>query len=84
MDLLLKERKNYLNKKNITILDKSPYQEFIIKCDGKAINQNRDYFLRMRKKNKFMFTYNPENSKKFTKPHIKFENTTGDINKRKI
>lgn len=87
MNLLLKERLFYLKKKNITVIDKSPYQEFIIKCNGKPKDSKRDFKLkiedRKKKNQRYFFTYTPDKSKTIKIPHIKFDNTSGNVDKNK-
>jgi hypothetical protein len=90
MNELLKSRNDFLNKKNITVIDKSPYQEFIIKCHGKTINPKREFKLRIeeRKKKKnqsYTFTYDPIQNLKTPIHNINFNNSSGNIdNKKKI
>jgi hypothetical protein len=88
MNHLLISRNEYLNKKNITVLDKSPYQEFIIKCHGSTIDPKREFRLRIeerKKKNqRYTFTYDPQqHPNSIVAPNMKFNNTTGEKDKKK-
>lgn len=81
MKELLNARKTYLNKNNITVLDKSPYQEFIVECYGKTM----DTFIANKLKNNKRFkkgikpfSYDP-NVEYVDKPDIIFDNTSGNI-----
>jgi len=74
-------RDKYLNKKNITIIDKSPFQYFTVKCFGLAIDIQREYRLSIvTKGNKPKFKYVPQ--KKI--PEYNFNNISGNqiLNKK--
>lgn len=47
-------RNKYLDAHNITVVDKSPFQDFTIKCIGKPIEPTRDMLLN-NKDNKFIY-----------------------------
>lgn len=85
---IIKIRNNYLKKKNKTILDETPFQEFRINCMGKTIEPSRKYRLsiieKLMKKEPIKFRYDPNNiSKNFNPDKIKFDNTSGNINSSK-
>ena len=77
---LFKLRINYLNIKNITVIDKSPFQDFTLKCIGKPIEIKRLSMLSIidkKKNNKiFKFKYNP-NGIKGKIPKYIFNNKSG-------
>jgi len=47
-------RNKYLDARNITVVDKSPFQDFTIKCMGKPVEPNRDTLLN-NKQSKFIY-----------------------------
>jgi hypothetical protein len=77
---LFKLRINYLNLKKITVIDKSPFQDFTLKCIGKPIEIKRVSMLSMidkKKNNKiFKFKYSP-NGIQGKKPKYIFNNKSG-------
>lgn len=81
MSALLKARDNFLKDRKLTVIDKSPYQEFIIDCYGKTIDPLYETGLRMsRRKAKGMrikLYYDPNQETEF--PVITFKNTSGNI-----
>jgi hypothetical protein len=83
---LLDTRDKYLENNKLTVIDKSPYQEFIIECYGNTIDPFRQKFLRHNKRRekgvKVMFSYDPNND---TMPiNINYKNTSGNINNKSI
>lgn len=81
---LFKARNTYLENKNITVLDKSPFQEFTTECIGEPKDILRESFLDKAKKREqgklVSFLYKPkENPGK--KPNFKFDNTSGNLMK---
>lgn len=80
---LLDARKKYLSENNITVMDKSPYQEFILECYGKTVDNKVDAQTRMlsRKKKgsiiKLRYTPN-EDDPKNEKYKINFDNSSGN------
>ena len=88
MAKLLQERNDYLNSKSITVMDSSPFKEFIIKCSGETIDQGREFRLglmaRKAKGARLMFTYDPDNKGNSKVPDYKFTNTSGNIDKTDI
>jgi hypothetical protein len=78
---LFKLRFLYLNKKNITVLDESPFQDFTFKCIGKPIEMKRQSILLIldkKKNNKiYKFKYNP-NGLKGKIPNYVFTNKSGN------
>jgi len=78
----LNDTKNkYLNKKNISNIDNSVFQEFIFQCTGYPINPMRQSFIQamMKKKSgkKTKFRYGPT-EKKGKIPSYKFKNMSGN------
>jgi len=91
MSKLLKERKDYLESKSLTVMDSSPYKEFVIRCSGDTIDQGREFRLGLIKRKaqglRLLFTYDPDRSDKSSKtkiPEYKFANTSGNIDKNGI
>jgi hypothetical protein len=85
---LLEARKDYLKSKSLTVMDSSPYKEFIIRCSGNTIDQSREFRLGLIKRKsqglRLLFTYDPDNSGKTKIPDYKFANTSGNIDKNGI
>jgi hypothetical protein len=83
---LLDTRNKYLEKNNLTVIDKSPYQEFIIECYGNTVDPVRQKFLRQNKRKekgiRMMFSYDPKNDN--TPTNINYNNTSGYINNKSI
>lgn len=79
---LLKARDKYLTEKNITVLNKSLFQEFTFDCLGEPKDMLRASFLETIKKReqgkRAKFLYKPTGSPG-KKPNFRFENTTGEI-----
>lgn len=77
---LNKIRNKYLDKNNLTILDKSPFEEFTLKCIGKPLDPIRSARLKMTENKeagkKIKFRYNPS-GKPGKIPSFKFNNTSG-------
>jgi len=77
---LLESRKKYLDKHKITVMDESPYQEFIIGCLGKKYDYARESRLNIQKKIergvKAMFRFDPNIDKE--PENINFSNTSGN------
>jgi len=88
MSKLLKVRKDYLESKSLTVMDSSPYKEFVIRCSGETIDQGREFRLGLLKRkaqgSKLLFTYDPDGSGKTKIPDYKFANTSGNIDKNGI
>ena len=85
---IIKIRNNYLKDHKKTILDETPFQEFRIQCMGKTIEPSRKYRLsiaeKLMKKQPIKFRYDPNNfPKNFNPDKIKFDNTSGNVNKSK-
>jgi hypothetical protein len=78
---LLKAREYYLDKHDITILDKSPFQEFTLQCLGSTEDPLRMAFLKRREKKdagkQIVFRYDPK-GKPGTVPIFRFDNTSGN------
>jgi hypothetical protein len=85
---LLQARKDYLESKSLTVMDSSPYREFILRCSGDTIDQGREFRLGLMKRKaqgaRLLFTYDPDNSGKSKVPEYKFANTSGNIDKNGI
>lgn len=86
MSNLLKARQEYLIKNSLTVVDNSPFKEFIIKCSGETIDSMREARLEAERKKskglKFSFHYDPATQKGHVKmPEHKFANISGNIDK---
>ena len=79
---LLKARDKFLEKKNLTVVDKSPFQEFTMNCYGEPKDLMRQSFLdKMKKREKGQrasFLYKPT-GKPGKKPNFQFDDTSGHI-----
>jgi hypothetical protein len=83
---LLDTRNKYLENNKLTVIDKSPYQEFIIECYGNTVDPVRQKFLRQYKRKekglKMSFSYDPNNDTIPT--NINYDNTSGYISNKSI
>jgi hypothetical protein len=83
---LLDMRNKYLKNNKLTVIDKSPYQEFIIECYGNTIDPIRGKFLRQYKRRekgvRMMFSYDPNNDN--IPNNINYKNTSGNLNNKSI
>ena len=72
---------DYLNKKNITVLDKSPFQDFTLQCLGKHIDLLRKSFIdgkqNIQNKKAFKYKHIPTGNNKKISWH--YPNITGNI-----
>ncbi len=78
----MKTRDKYLTDNNLTVLDKSIFQEFTYECNGEPTDVLRASFLDIVKKREqgkqAKFLYKPKGTPG-KKPNYKFDNTTGEI-----
>jgi len=78
---LLKARLAYLDSHNITILDKSPFQEFTLQCIGSTEDPLRMVLLERKKKREagkqMTFNYSPKGNPGKV-PVFRFNNTSGN------
>ena len=85
---LLETRNKYLENNKLTVIDKSPFQEFIIECYGKTVDMHRQKQIRINKKRekgmKFQFSYDPNNDNDKGSLNINYQNTSGYINNKSI
>lgn len=85
---LIETRNEYLNKYNKTVLDKTPFEEFIFNCIGETLDPIRFERLKMADKKKkglkLKFRYNPQENKNSKIPDYTFENRSGNeiLNKK--
>lgn len=81
MNNLFSARIDYLEDKDITVIDNSPFQEFTFECIGDAIDPIRQSRLnvmeRIKQGKKIKFIYDPTNKDKKI-PDINFANTSGN------
>ena len=79
---LMKARDKYLDKNSKTVLDKSPFQEFTMKCIGEPKDLLRSSFLDKQQKRdsgkRATFLYKPSGSPG-KKPIFKFDDTSGMV-----
>lgn len=81
-------KNKYLDSKNKTVLDNTPFEDFLIECNGIALDPRRESFLeKLNKKSQnkqISFRYEPS-GKKINIPNYNFANTSGNqiINKKK-
>jgi hypothetical protein len=83
MYTLLDARLRYLTDKNLTVMDKSPYQEFILECYGKTIDNKVDAQTRMLNRKKrgvaIHLRYAPrEDDPNAEKYKVNFDNSSGN------
>jgi hypothetical protein len=81
---LLKTRKEYLAQKNITVIDKSPFQEFVLDCFGNTQDQLYEAALRRTARKRagkmIILRYDPVNDNPDDDRYkINFANTSGNI-----
>ena len=73
-------RDKFLDDRNLTVLDRSPFQEFTYKCIGEPLDPIRSARLKMQEKKdsgkKIKFRYNPT-GKPGKVPIFKFNNSSG-------
>ena len=67
-------RNNYLKIFNISFIDKSPFQDFIIQCSGNVMSPTE---IRSKDKNYQGFKYNPHKKRK-TEHNKNYQNTSGN------
>jgi hypothetical protein len=81
---IIDARNIYLKKNKKTILDETPFQEFIIDCIGYTIDPKRKYFVtvteKRKKKQKTQFIYDPKyNHENFNTKAYRFNNSSGNL-----
>ena len=75
---LFYSRIDYLNKYNLTVIDKSPFQDFTFNCHGTPIDPRRAALLTfINKKKMFKFKYTPSGNISKVPNHI-FPNISGE------
>jgi len=81
---LINERNKYLKNNNLSILDDSPFKEFVITCKGFTRTAKYDscMLIKRRVENKLpaKIEYFPEKLKSNFDPDRKFNNSSGNIN----
>lgn len=84
---LLETRNKYLENNKLTVIDKSPFQEFIIECYGNTVDMHRQKHIRMSKRRekgiRVQFSYDPNNDNDNVKD-INYQNTSGYLNNKSI
>ena len=82
---LFKARDKFLEKSNLTILDKSPFQEFTMKCIGDTVNPLRQALLtglkRRKAGKKMKFSYRPSGTPGKV-PDYRFDDISGNLIKK--
>lgn len=89
MSEMLKARNSYLDKNTLTVVDDSPYKEFIIRCSGKTMDNFKANRLKQKEKKQkkqiTVFRYEPSDQKTdYVPPEFNFNNTSGNIVKNDI
>lgn len=83
---LIAARNFYLKKRNLTVMDVSPFKEFGYECIGETMEFQRLQFLEREKRKKsnkkIVFRYEPT-GKKTKSPNFIFNNSSGNQIKRK-
>jgi len=73
-------KREFLDNNNITVINKSPFQDFTLKCHGIHIDPLRKSYIlgkqKIKRKKTFKFTYIPDGSKK--KLEYEYDNITGN------
>ena len=83
---LYKIRNKYLDSRNLSILDDTPFQEFTLKCFGEPVDPIRASRIKLQENiaagKRARFSYNPT-GKPGRVPNFKFNNSSGkEITKR--
>lgn len=83
MKVMLEKRSDYLEKNVLTVMDNSPYKEFVMRCTGDTIDTQRAFRIKMTNKRKerkgTLFRYDPATQKEgFKPPEFIFKNTSGN------
>jgi hypothetical protein len=82
---IIDARYKYLDDNGLTVVDDTPFKDFVLDCIGKTIDAMRESRLDiMRKKEegkRYGFSYNPplENNPNFNPTEYKFKNSSGNI-----
>ena len=79
---LFNARNKYLNYKKLTVMDKSPFQDFTFKCYGVPTDPMRSVFLKRKHGKQFKFRYGP-NGTPGKVPEYTFSNSSGNQNCKK-
>ena len=78
---MINARNKYLDKKNLTVLDKTIFQEFTLECIGEPKDILRESRLEMMRKRESgkqaIFRYKPKGGPG-KKPNFKFDNSSGE------
>lgn len=78
---LLKLRNNYLATYKLSCFEESPFQDFIVKCQGEIISANR---FKIEHKTYKPFKFDPEKNKTMGKLNFQYSNCSGEyITKQK-
>ena len=83
-DMIFFKSMFFQNNSNKTILDNTPFQQFIIECVGKTVDSRRCAFIKRKKKisegKLIMWKYDPEKSYKDNEEStFVFKNSSGNI-----
>ena len=78
---LLKLRNNYLSTYKLSCFEESPFQDFIVKCQGEIISANQ---FKIQHKTYKPFKFDPEKNKTMEKLNFQYSNCSGEyITKQK-
>ena len=79
---LLKARDTYLEKRNLNVLDDTPFEEFTMDCIGKPYDMLREGRIKLKenikKGRKTKFRYNPKGTPGKV-PNYVFDNSSGEL-----
>jgi len=79
---ILESKNTYLDKKNITIYDKTIFNEFTINCIGKPITpesqKTKQIMKRKKLKKKYTYSYDPSEQKHRHDYKYMFSNSSGN------
>lgn len=79
---LFNARLEYLEEKDITVMDPSPFQEFTFECIGEGVDPVRQSRLKImdkiEKKQNAVYRYDPHRNFDGKAPNFKFANTSGN------
>jgi len=82
---IIDARYKYLDDNGLTVVDDTPFKDFVLDCVGKTVDATRESRLEMMKKKeegkRYGFIYNPpiEDNPNFKPESYKFKNSSGNI-----
>lgn len=70
-------RNKYLDEHRISVIEKSPFQDFTFQCNGIPHDTIREARIRMFEKRITKFNYKPSNKKDIKIPKVRYDNNSG-------